>query len=588
MTVRPEQRKQARLSFGKPFWAGLSPWIILGAALFLAPLFLWMTWANLARQEAFMTQLLLEKGEALIRSYEAGARTGLGLHRWGYLELQKLLIETAQQRGVDYMVVVDAEGTILADSDPSAVGQPYGSGLDLGEIARSQEIRWRRVPNPAGADSFEVYRGFTPAAGVPPFGPGGRPPPPAEPPAVRELFVFVGLDTTPFEEALRRQREQSVWQGILFLLIGCAGVLTLFLVQGWRTARLSLSRIKAFSDRLVERMPIGLLAIGTDGVIAACNQSAEAILGLAPGGADGRPARDVLPPCLMDFWKELQETGKTLERDLECHWEDGRAVPLEALATLLESEEGAPLGAILLFRDVTELRHLKEEVARSQRLASLGSLAAGMAHEIRNPLSSIKGFATYFRERYRDIPEDRDTADILIQEVDRLNRVITQLLEFARPLTLRQVPVDLAEAAERALQVISGEAREKGISLETRVPRDLPKVPADPDRLQQVFLNLYLNALAAMEPGGVLTTAASAAPDGTVRVQVTDTGAGIPEEDLGRVFDPYYTTKPSGTGLGLAIVHKIVEAHGGDIRLESEPGQGTTVSVRIPAGKEKA
>jgi len=434
---------------------------------------------------------------------------------------------------------------------------------------------------------LEVYRSFAPAAGVPPFGPGGRPPPPAEPPAVRELIVFVGLDTTPFEEALRRQREQSVWQGILFLLVGCAGVLTLFLVQGWRTARLSLSRIKAFSDRLVERMPIGLLAIGTDGVIAACNQSAEAILGLAPGGADGRPARDVLPPCLMDLWKELQETGKSLERDLECHWEDGRAVPLEALATLLESEEGAPLGAILLFRDVTELRHLKEEVARSQRLASLGSLAAGMAHEIRNPLSSIKGFATYFRERYRDIPEDRDTADILIQEVDRLNRVITQLLEFARPLTLRQVPVDLAEAAERALQVISGEARKKGISLETRIPRDLPKVPADPDRLQQVFLNLYLNALAAMESGGVLTTAASAAPDGTVRVQVTDTGAGIPEEDLGRVFDPYYTTKQSGTGLGLAIVHKIVEAHGGDIRLESEPGRGTTVTFRIPHGKEK-
>ena len=226
--------------------------------------------------------------------------------------------------------------------------------------------------------------------------------------------------------------------------------------------------------------------------------------------------------------------------------------------------------------------------AEGEESRPLGSLAAGMAHEIRNPLSSIKGFATYFRERYRDIPEDRDTADILIQEVDRLNRVITQLLEFARPLTLRQVPVDLAEVAERALQVVSGEAREKGISLKTRLPRDLPKVPADPDRLQQVFLNLYLNALAAMEPGGVLTTAASAAPDGTVRLQVTDTGAGIPEEDLGRVFDPYYTTKASGTGLGLAIVHKIVEAHGGDIRLESVPGRGTTVSVRIPAGKEKA
>jgi len=585
VTVRLERKKSDRLSLGKPFWAGLSPWFILGAAAILAPLFIWMTLANLNRQEAFMTQLLLEKGEALIRSYEAGARTGLGLHRWSYLELQKLLIETAQQKGVDYMVVVDGRGMILADSDPSSVGRPYGTGLDLREIARSPQVRWRRVPNPAGEDSFEVYRGFSPAADLPPFAPGGGIPPPVEPEKIRDLIVFVGLDTTPFEEARRQQRAQSIGQGVLFLLIGCAGFLALFLVQGWQTTRQSLSRIKAFSDRLVEHMPIGLIAVGTDGAIAAGNRSAEEILALAPAGAAGRPARDLLPQCLQDLLRELREDGKTLEREVECPLEDGRTLPLEALATTLESEEGTPLGSILLFRDVTELRHLKEEVARSQRLASLGSLAAGVAHEIRNPLSSIKGFATYFRERYRDIPEDRDTADILIQEVDRLNRVITQLLEFARPLELRRVPVALAEVAGRALQVVAGQAREKNIAVETRFPPDLPDIEADPDRLQQVFLNLYLNALAAMEPGGVLTTTAAADPGGDVQVQITDTGAGIPAEDLGRVFDPYYTTKPSGTGLGLAIVYKILEAHGGDIRLESEPGRGTAVTLHIPSGK---
>jgi two-component system sensor histidine kinase HydH len=287
----------------------------------------------------------------------------------------------------------------------------------------------------------------------------------------------------------------------------------------------------------------------------------------------------------MELAGELREEGRTLERELECPLEDGRTLPLEALATVLESEDGTPLGSILLFRDITELRHLKEEVARSQRLASLGSLAAGVAHEIRNPLSSIKGFATYFRDRYRDVPEDRNTADILIQEVDRLNRVITQLLEFARPLTLRRAPVSLEDAAGRALRVVEKQTREGGVSVETRFPADLPAIEADPDRLQQVFLNLYLNALAAMESGGVLTTTAAAEQDGTVRVEIRDTGAGIPAADLGRVFDPYYTTKPSGTGLGLAIVHKIVEAHGGDIRLESEPGRGTTATFRIPSGK---
>jgi two-component system sensor histidine kinase HydH len=483
------------------------------------------------------------------------------------------------------MVVVDGEGTILADSDPSSVGRPYGTDLDLKEIARSGQVRWRLVPNPGGEDSFEVYQAFKPVAGHRLFGPGGRIAPPVNPEAIRQLIVFVGLDTTPLEDIRKRQRNQSIAQGVLFLLVGCAGFLILFIVQEWRMTRQSLSRIKAFSDRLVEHMPIGLIAVGNDGLIAACNRSAEDILSLAPGGVDGKPAREMLPQCLWDLLEDLREGGKTLEKELECPLEDGRTLPLETLATTLESEEGTPLGSILLFRDITEMRQLKEEVARSQRLASLGSLAAGVAHEIRNPLSSIKGFATYFRERYREIPEDRSTADILIQEVDRLNRVITQLLEFARPMTLQKKPVSIGEAAERALRVVAGEAREKNVAVENRIPDDLPAVEADPDRLHQVFLNLYLNALAAMEKGGILTTAAAADADGTVRIQISDTGTGIPAEDLERVFDPYYTTKPSGTGLGLAIVHKIVEAHDGDIRLESGPGRGTVVTFRIPDRK---
>jgi two-component system sensor histidine kinase HydH len=289
------------------------------------------------------------------------------------------------------------------------------------------------------------------------------------PESIRQLVVFVGLDTTPLKDIRKRQRNQSIGQGILFLLMGCAGFLLLFIVQEWRSTRQSLSRIKAFSDRLVEYMPIGLVAVGDDESIAAC--TARPRTSSASSRRNRRPpARDTLPQCLLDLLKEMREGGKTLEKELECTLEDGRVLPLETLATTLESEEGTPLGSILLFRDITEMRQLKEEIARSQRLASLGSLAAGVAHEIRNPLSSIKGFATYFRERYGEIPEDRNTADILIQEVDRLNRVITQLLEFARPVMLQKRPVSIHEATERALRIVAGEAQEKNIAVETRIP----------------------------------------------------------------------------------------------------------------------
>jgi two-component system sensor histidine kinase HydH len=229
---------------------------------------------------------------------------------------------------------------------------------------------------------------------------------------------------------------------------------------------------------------------------------------------------------------------------------------------------------------------LRKEVERSQRLAAVGSLAAGVAHEIRNPLSSIKGFATYFRQRYSGVPEDVDVADVMIREVDRLNRVITELLEFSRPMALKRKETDLAGLVRGILGTVEGQARDKGITVKADLPSGLFEASIDPDRLTQVLLNLFLNALAAMDKGGVLSVKVARQDEKTLQISVADTGTGIRKEDLGRVFDPYFTTKPSGTGLGLAIVHRIVEAHGGEIRLESEPGKGSNFSLFLPVGRE--
>jgi two-component system sensor histidine kinase HydH len=186
------------------------------------------------------------------------------------------------------------------------------------------------------------------------------------------------------------------------------------------------------------------------------------------------------------------------------------------------------------------------------------------------------------------VPEDVKVADIMIQEVDRLNRVITELLEFSRPMELKRKATDLAGLVRHALGTIEGQARERAIAVQSHLPPGIPGASIDPDRMTQVFLNLFLNALAAMGRGGVLTVGIARQDDDTLRVSVADTGTGIRKEDLGRVFDPYFTTKPSGTGLGLAIVHRIVEAHGGEIRLESEPGKGTTFTVLLHVDKPEA
>ena len=598
---------------GKPYgkkhlWAVIPPWLIIGAVVIFVPVFIFMTVENINRQREQTTRLLVEKGAALIRSFEAGARTGIELH-WGGFQLQKLLMETAEQPDIDYLIVTDAQGTILADSDPLRIGAIYGQDLDLAAIAGSDKISWRQAPNSEGADTFEVFRRFAPTKNpLPRFpdpfsmrSPLDEPPPgsssprgslrslPPKPPAPSEsnppgLVIFVGLNMGPIVAAHEEDIRQTVWMAILFLLIGCAGTISLLLAQGYRAARSSLSRIKAFSDSLVENMPIGLIATDAGGRLSALNRTAEAILGRSAGEVLGMPAEDILQGSCRELFRTLAAERRLIERETDCVVAEGRTIPLEVIATTLREENGDFVGHVILLRDMTEVRRLKEEIARSRHLASLGNLAAGVAHEIRNPLSSIKGFATWFRERYWDNPEDRETADVMIHEVDRLNRVITQLLEFARPLAMNRAPTLLPAVIRHALKMVEGEARNKGVALETDLSAEIGKspLPLDADRMTQVFLNLCLNAIAAMESGGILRISLAQQDERTVRITIADTGTGIPKEDLPRVFDPYFTTRSSGTGLGLAIVHKIVEAHGGEVRLESEPGQGTTVTILLP------
>jgi two-component system sensor histidine kinase HydH len=251
----------------------------------------------------------------------------------------------------------------------------------------------------------------------------------------------------------------------------------------------------------------------------------------------------------------------------------------------LKEETGAFVGYVVLFRDLSEIQRLKEEVARNQRLAAVGRLAAGVAHEIRNPLSSIKGFATYFKERYREVPQDQKTAEIMIQEVDRLNRVIGQLLEFARPMSIRKTKESIPKIIRQTLKLVEGDARRRGIELRTNIPADFPKVMFDADKIKQVLMNLYLNGIEAMANGGTLT--AEVWKDNRNQnavIAIEDTGEGISMQNLPHVFDPFFTTKPSGTGLGLAIVHKTIESHGGEIKVEGRPGGGTRFTFWLPLG----
>ena len=581
----------------KKGWFGIPPWIILGAVIVLLPIFAFITLQNIAREKEFATELLLEKGAALIRSFEAGTRTGMmgmmGMREGGF-QLQRLLTETAQQTDIVYLIVTDTHGTVLAHNDSAQIGKIYGRDLDLEKISRSEKVQWRQVSGPNGASTFEVFRRFSPTRGgfpehhrrlmrmMPNMFPGrGMNSDSNE--YVSGHIIFVGLDMGPIEAARKADMRHTVIMALILLLIGFAGIVSLFLAHAYRSAKTSLTRIKAFSDNVVENMPIGLLAIDADKRIVSFNQTAEIILQVKAREVLGKKADEVLPEQLESLTGELETEEEVVEREIRCPVADGRRIPMDVSVSRLEDDDGTPMGHIVLFRDLTEIQELKREVERTQRLASLGRLAAGIAHEIRNPLSSIKGFATYFRERYRDVPEDQKTAEIMVQEVERLNRVIGQLLEFARPMSVRKKATSIQSVIQHSLKMIEREARAKNINIRTNLSSEIQEMTIDPDRMNQVFLNLYLNGIEAMEDGGTLSVELYPDQgDSQIKIAISDTGAGINKEDLVHVFDPYFTTKQSGTGLGLAIVHKIIESHKGEVKVESEGGKGTKVTIILP------
>ena len=582
-------------SKNRKFWTGVPPWVLIGAVAVLLPIVVFVTIENINRQKEKSVHLLLEKGAALIRSFEAGTRTGMMGRQWGQSQLQQLLAETAQQPDIVYLMVTDETGKAIAHNNPDQIGSIHGGELDLNQISGDKNLQWRRITRTDGQNVFEVYRKFIPTG--PPRGRGmmrrhmqmmGHQPQihmqENAPDSAR--IIFVGLDMSPIEEAQRADVRHAIIMGTILLLVGFAGFTLLFLVQSYRSTRASLSRIKAFSDNVVENVPIGLLALDHQGKIAAFNRGAEAILQMSALQVIGQSAERILPAGLLDEINHSKKQADVIEKEIECKMADGKMVPLEIGASSLKDENDVFLGNVLLFKDLTEVRTLRREVARSQRLASVGRLAAGVAHEIRNPLSSIKGFATYFKERYPDRPEDQQTADIMIQEVDRLNRVVGQLLEFARPISIKPKTISLEALLNDAVRLIKERAAEKNITVNTRNTAQINTAWGDPDRINQILLNLFLNAIDAMENGGELDVEISSDDSREICISVSDTGCGISPQDIPRVFDPYFTTKSTGTGLGLAIAHNIAEVMGGRISVESPQDRGTIFRVFFPNSKE--
>ncbi|MFQ5898801.1 MAG: nitrogen regulation protein NR(II) [Candidatus Methylomirabilia bacterium] len=409
-----------------------------------------------------------------------------------------------------------------------------------------------------------------------------------------EKHVLMGVAPGPTAE----QGTQAVVRGLtwtdlltmfgVLLLLAAVGILVFTTFQNYRAITQTFEHVKSLMRNILQSIPSGVLTLDSRGIVTSLNSAAERLLGLRAAMLVGRPLDELLRTAPdLGAWIRSALAGERLihETNLSLIADGGRRVTLRASASELRDESGQSDGLVILLRDITEMTRLELQLRRSDKLAALGTLAAGVAHEVKNPLHALS-LNLHLMEKelasaHPSSAEVKGYLGIFSSEVQRIHRIVENFLRFSKPSIPEVKPLDLNALVERVLSLVAFEAADHGIAIETQFDAVLDSVPGDEGQLAQLFLNLVINALQAMPSGGTLAVTTQL-QNGWAEVGVKDTGEGIQKEILPHVFDPYFTTQQGGVGLGLAIAHRIVEAHQGTIDVESEAGKGTVMVVRLP------
>jgi two-component system sensor histidine kinase HydH len=560
---------------------------IVAVGILLLVLISISTYRNLDRQKAVAMSFLHRQGEALILSLEASARTGMKTLMWQEVSLGNLLQETAKSRDIAYVYIIDEHGAIVHRSDSLKANNVVDW---TPHITREDQIDTRIKTLSNGTQILELAKLFSPMY---------------EPSMMHHKNSMMGLDSrhmdnmhshrgdtiilgmkmTAYEQARHADIQHAFIMAAIILILGSGALFFIFVIQNYYLVDKTLRQTKDYTRQVIANMANGLLSIDTEGKIASYNQPALDFLGLTESEAKGRDLGSLFDFELYGIRNTIANCVSVLDREILHKNKKGEFIPLALSATPIRAETGACQGAVIVLRDLSEIKKLEEKVRRSEKLAAIGELAAGVAHEIRNPLSSIRGFAQFLKHSLKDKPQEKEYAETMVTEVDRINKVVTDLLTFARPMTVEISPTDITELIEHSVRLVEADALSRNVNIQMKIS-DLSKLPMDGNQITQALLNLLLNALEALPPKGNIEIGAELdASDSRLHIWVKDDGPGIPSSRMEKIFEPFYTTHEKGTGLGLAIVHKIVENHNGETIVNSPPTgspRGCCFSIVIP------
>jgi two-component system sensor histidine kinase PilS (NtrC family) len=371
------------------------------------------------------------------------------------------------------------------------------------------------------------------------------------------------------------------------------------LLSGYLTERLRKTRdelrekskvfddLRVLQEHILKSVGSGILTMDLSGNITSWNPAAEQISGYSYDEIKNT-WQDVFGNSFRELFGHTESLKERPFRfDGQLIKKDGNIAILGMTASLLKDDTNVVRGIILTFQDITKIVEMEDQIRRQERLATVGSLAAGIAHEIRNPLAALSGSIQVLQGELNLKDDNKRLMDIVLHETDRLNAIITEFLEYARPTSSQADNIEFLSLLDETITLLRNS---KNFHERIIVQREIDPhivLKGDPQRLRQVFWNLLINACQAMPDGGILTIMAvpfsQAEEDASwCQITISDTGHGITDKDRGKIFDPFFTTKAGGTGLGLAIAYRIVDDHQGGITVESEPGKGTQFKIRLP------
>jgi two-component system sensor histidine kinase AtoS len=585
------------------------------------------------RQSVAIEEEFERRGDVIARNLAAVAQGPLLLYN--FTALEQYAARVASETDVVYAIVLDAEGNVAADSRrPDRIGVPLVGPVHERAAAADAPLRQQAVLSDTGEHVYDLAI-------------------PVRVSGQKWGTVRVGLSQRRMQAEIRRTRWELALLALATLLLGGLGAAfvarriaepvqqlearAVAIARGeldqrieptgsdeigrlahafnHMTAQLLHQRValermhdemkqrfdevadlKSYTDSILASLTTGVVTVDLDGRVVTLNPAAELLTGFFAGEAVGRYATEAFAdtPELGEVLMEtLASRAPVASVPVTVRRRSGAGIPVELSTAPLKGGDGKDLGAVAVLRDLSVVRQLETQLRRSDRLAALGTLAAGLAHEIKNPLTSLLTFTRHLSRKFDDDRFRERFQNVVPRELERINQIVERLLELARPPRLAFTLLRLPALVDRALDLYANELEAGRITVVREYARDVPPIQGDEDALYRMVVNLVANAIEAMPGGGRLIVRVGWSDSGParltrrtfnrrVRVEVEDTGAGIPASDSDRVFNPFFTTKDSGTGLGLALAHKIVDDHGGTIDFRSTPGAGTTFRVVLP------